>query len=126
MLFSCTILRFCASFSFPSTTEAPRLLQDRCAGLQAGLVRIYRTLQRLDQLIGPDKDKGTVPLPSSLSAPEKDSFLDQFVQTMDDDLNTANAVALLFEKVKEMNKTMDSPSTNQAGPGCPWNDGTSL
>ena len=78
-------------------------------GLQAGLVRIYRTLQRLDQLIGPDKDKGTVPLPSSLSAPEKDSFLDQFVQTMDDDLNTANAVALLFEKVKEMNKTMDSP-----------------
>jgi cysteinyl-tRNA synthetase len=78
-------------------------------GLQAGLVRIYRTLQRLDQIIGPDEDKGTVPLPSSLSAPEKDSLLDQFVQTMDDDLNTANAVALLFETVKEMNKTMDSP-----------------
>ena len=78
-------------------------------GLQAGLVRFYRTLQRLDQMIGPDKDKGTVPLPSSLSAPEKDSLLDQFVQTMDDDLNTANAVALLFEKVKDMNKTMDFP-----------------
>jgi cysteinyl-tRNA synthetase len=78
-------------------------------GLQAGLVRIYRTLQRLDQLIGPDEDKGEVPLPSSLSAPEKDSFLDQFVQTMDDDLNTANAIALLFEKVKEMNRIMDSP-----------------
>ena len=78
-------------------------------GLQAGLVRIYRTLQRLDDLIGPDKDKGTVPVSSSLSAPEKDSFLDQFVQAMDDDLNTANAIALLFEKVKEMNKTMDSP-----------------
>jgi cysteinyl-tRNA synthetase len=70
---------------------------------------MYRTLQRLDQLIGPDKDKGADPLPSSLSVPEKDSFLDQFVQTMDDDLNTANAIALLFEKVKEMNKTMDSP-----------------
>jgi len=78
-------------------------------GLQAGLVRIYRTLQRLDQWIGPDKDKGEVPLPSSLSAPEKDSFLDQFVETMDDDLNTANAIALLFEKVKEMNRIMDSP-----------------
>jgi cysteinyl-tRNA synthetase len=78
-------------------------------GLQAGLVRIYRTLERLDQLIGPDKDKGTIPLSSSLSAPEKDSFLDQFVQAMDDDLNTANAIGLLFEKVKEMNKTMDSP-----------------
>jgi cysteinyl-tRNA synthetase len=78
-------------------------------GLQAGLVRIYRTLQRLDQVIGPGKDKERVPLPSSLSAPEKDSFLDQFVQNMDDDLNTANAIALLFEKVKDMNKTMDAP-----------------
>jgi cysteinyl-tRNA synthetase len=78
-------------------------------GLQAGLVRIYRTLQRLDQLIGPDEDKGKVALPSSLSAPEKDSLLDHFAQTMDDDLNTANAIALLFEKVKEMNKMMDSP-----------------
>ena len=78
-------------------------------GLQAGLVRIYRTLQRLDQLIGPDKDKGEVSLPSLLSAPDKDSFLDHFVQTMDDDLNTANAIALLFENVKEMNRIMDSP-----------------
>ena len=76
---------------------------------QAGLVRIYRTLQRLDQSIGPDNDKGEGPLSSSLAAPEKDSFLDQFVQTMDDDLNTAGAIALLFEKVKEMNKIMDSP-----------------
>jgi len=78
-------------------------------GLQAGLVRIYRTLQRLNQLLGPDRAKGEVPLSSSLSAPEKDSLLDHFVQTMDDDLNTSNAIALLFEKVKEMNKTMDSP-----------------
>ena len=78
-------------------------------GLQAGLVRIYRTLQRLDELIGRDKAEGTAPLASSLSAPEKDSFLDQFVQAMDDDLNTANAIALLFEKVKEMNKIMDAP-----------------
>jgi cysteinyl-tRNA synthetase len=77
--------------------------------LQAGLVRIYRTLQRLDQAIGPDKDKGPFPLPSSLSAPEKDPFLHQFVQIMDDDLNTANAIALLFEKVKDMNKAMDAP-----------------
>jgi cysteinyl-tRNA synthetase len=86
-------------------------------GLQAGLVRIYRTLQRLDQLIGPDKDKGTVPVSSSLSAPEKDSFLDQFVQAMDDDLNTSNAIALLFEKVKEMNKTMDSPLDDSSKAG---------
>jgi cysteinyl-tRNA synthetase len=78
-------------------------------GLQTGLVRMYRTLQRLDQLVGTDKDKGAGSLPCSLAAPEKDSFLDQFVQTMDDDLNTANAIALLFEKVKEMNKIMDSP-----------------
>jgi cysteinyl-tRNA synthetase len=33
----------------------------------------------------------------------------RFTEAMDDDLNTANAIALLFEKVKEMNKAMDSP-----------------
>jgi len=76
---------------------------------QGGLVRIYRTLQRLDQSIGPDNDKREGPFPSSLAAPEKDSFLEQFVQTMDDDLNTAGAIALVFEKVKEMNKIMDFP-----------------
>jgi cysteinyl-tRNA synthetase len=86
-------------------------------GLQAGLLRIYRTLQRLDQLLGPDRDKGAVPLPSSLSAPEKDSFLDHFVQTMDDDLNTANAIAVLFEKVKELNKIMDSPLDDSSRAG---------
>lgn len=78
-------------------------------GLQSGLVRIYRTLQRLDQMIGPDKHKVARTLPSSLSAHEKDSFLDHLVRTMDDDLNTANAIALIFEKVKEMNKIMDAP-----------------
>ena len=78
-------------------------------GLQAGLVRIYRTLQRLDQLIGPDKDKGTVLSPPRCRLRKRTPSCDQFVQTMDDDLNTANAIALLFEKVKEMNRTMDSP-----------------
>jgi cysteinyl-tRNA synthetase len=83
-------------------------------GLQAGLVRIYRTLQRVDQLAGPDKAKGAELIPSSLSAPDKGSFLAQFVETMDDDLNTANAIALLFEKVKEMNKIMDAPLDDPA------------
>jgi cysteinyl-tRNA synthetase len=76
---------------------------------QAGLVRIYRTLQRLDQSIGPDGVEDESSLHSSMAASEKDSFLDQFVQTMDDDLNTAGAIGLVFEKVKEMNKIMDSP-----------------
>jgi cysteinyl-tRNA synthetase len=76
---------------------------------QAGLVRIYRTLQRLVQSIGPDGVEDESSLHSSMAAPEKDSFLDQFVQTMDDDLNTAGAIGLVFEKVKEMNKIMDSP-----------------
>jgi len=76
---------------------------------QAGLVRIYRTLQRLDESIGPVDPKLRGSLPSSLKSPEKDSFLDRFVQTMDDDVNTAGAIALVFEKVKEMNKILDSP-----------------
>jgi cysteinyl-tRNA synthetase len=83
-------------------------------GLQAGLVRIYRTLQRLAPLVGPDKAKGAGLIPSCLSVPDKGSFLDQFVEAMDDDLNTANAIALLFEKVKEMNKIMHAPLDESA------------
>ncbi|MGE5842461.1 MAG: cysteine--tRNA ligase, partial [Deltaproteobacteria bacterium] len=90
-------------------------------GLQSGLVRIYRTLQRLDQMVGPDKGEGAGPPLSSLMSPEKASFLDGFVQTMDDDLNTANAIALIFEKVKEMNRIMDTPLDDSGKAGLALN-----
>lgn len=75
--------------------------------LQSGLARIYRALQRLEGVVG-EFDKRKPPL---TAAPFKDTqgdpFLNQFVEFMDDDLNTAGAIGLMFEKVKEMNKLMD-------------------
>ncbi len=74
--------------------------------LQSGLVRIYRTLQRLgDAAVPIQKETGYL---GFLSGDQSDPFLQQFVDMMDDDLNTAGAIGLVFEKVREMNKLLDS------------------
>jgi len=82
--------------------------------LQSGLVRIYRTIQRLEELLGP-YEKGKDIISGPLSGEQPDGFLKQFVDRMDDDINTAGALGLVFEKVKEMNRLMDlhgdSPDT---------------
>ncbi|MFC1868010.1 cysteine--tRNA ligase [Thermodesulfobacteriota bacterium] len=75
--------------------------------LQSGLIRIYRTLQRLEALIGSYESKGKIDVLPSSSGKETGTFLEQFVNSMDDDLNTAGAIGLIFEKVKEMNRLMD-------------------
>jgi len=69
-------------------------------GLQGGLVRIYRTLQRLEELYGPPSAGADAPSPSP--------FMERFLEMMDDDLNTGGAIGLIFEKVREMNRVMDA------------------
>jgi cysteinyl-tRNA synthetase len=76
--------------------------------LQTGLVRIYRTLQRLERLIGDYQGEKDVPGSGFLVVEQQDPFLKGFVQAMDDDLNTAGALAAMFEKVKDVNKLMDA------------------
>jgi cysteinyl-tRNA synthetase len=74
--------------------------------IQSGLVRIYRTLQRLEDVAGPiQKESGREVF---LSGDQSDPFQEQFVSMMDDDLNTAGAIGLVFEKVREMNRLLDS------------------
>jgi cysteinyl-tRNA synthetase len=73
--------------------------------IQSGLVRIYRTLQRLEDLLGPQgEQKG----PSTLKDLPRGSLTEGFVNAMDDDLNTAGALGLIFERIRELNKTMDT------------------
>ena len=72
------------------------------AGLQSGLVRIYRTLQRLNDLLGPDEG-----VPSGAVSEGTDAFFEKFREMMDDDLNTAGALGLIFDKVREINRLMD-------------------
>ena len=80
--------------------------------MQSGLVRIYRTLQRLNDVIGPGENIDPVP-EAFLSEDQPaelihDPFIEQFTGAMNEDLNTAGAIGLMFEKVREMNKLLDS------------------
>lgn len=77
---------------------------------KSGLIKIYRTLQRLEETIGPhDADfKMTIP-PFKEEISGKD-FKSNFLRVMDDDLNTAAGLGLIFDKVKGINRLLDSSS----------------
>ena len=75
--------------------------------VQTGLVRIYRTLQRLNTLVGKPTTQSETSLYGSLSDTKDHPLLQQFTNLMDDDLNTPGAIGLIFETVKDMNRTMD-------------------
>lgn len=77
-------------------------------GVQSGLVRIYRTLERLENVIGPYQDEEKEAEISLPAGDKNDSFIGRFINVMDDDLNTAGAIGLVFEKVREINKVLDS------------------
>jgi len=81
-------------------------------GMQAGLVRIYRTLQKLREWIGPLSDDPHE-VQGTLAQVDSNPFLQPFIGHMDDDLNTAGAIGVVFEKVKEINKSM---AAGQGGP----------
>jgi cysteinyl-tRNA synthetase len=74
--------------------------RDDVSAFQSGLVRIYRTLQRMDELPGP--------IPGASDASSPSSFIRGFTEMMDDDLNTGGAIGLIFEKIREMNRIMDA------------------
>lgn len=84
--------------------------------LQSGLVRIYRTLQRMEAMIGEPAGMG-VEEPGCLSGDLKDPFLARFTAVMDDDLNTAGAVGLVFDKIREINRRLDAADTQHGGNG---------
>ena len=75
--------------------------------VQSGLVRIYRMLQKTADLIGERRHDRDVSGFGTLIGSDGDPFLEQFIRYMDYDLNTAGAIGLVFEKVKEMNRFMD-------------------
>jgi len=74
---------------------------------RSGLVRIYRTLQRLEEIIGPFKHDTNTAFLSDVS---DNDFKNRFIDVMDDDLNTAAGLGLLFDKVRDINRLIDSPA----------------
>jgi cysteinyl-tRNA synthetase len=80
---------------------------DAISSMQAGFVRIYRTLERLEDILGPyGMDYGNVQ--GILKDIPDDPFLRRFIDTMDDDINTASAIGLLFDKIREINRILVS------------------
>jgi len=79
--------------------------------IQSGLVRIYRTLERMEEAIGPGPTAESMVSHALLEGSNPSPFLARFEEVMDDDLNTAGAVGLMFEKVREINKLLDSFGT---------------
>jgi len=83
------------------------------AEARSGIVRIYRTLQRIEELIGPyARDSHTITA-ALLDETEADDLKKRFIGVMDDDLNTAAALGLLFDKVHELNRLLDSSPFNE-------------
>jgi cysteinyl-tRNA synthetase len=72
---------------------------ERLEDAAKGLARIYETLARADDAVGQtvaDADPGV----------EK-----QFIEAMDDDLNTARAIGIVFETVRAINRELDAART---------------
>jgi len=79
----------------------------------SGIVRIYRTLQRIEELIGPYALDSHTITAALLGEMEADDLKKRFIGVMDDDLNTAAALGLLFDKVHELNRLLDSSPFNE-------------
>ncbi len=76
------------------------------------LDRLYNAKENLEHLL---KNKGE----ESMKAGEQEAFdgllkyKDKFIGAMDDDLNTADAIAAIFELVKEMNTKIDIEASKE-------------
>jgi cysteinyl-tRNA synthetase len=77
------------------------------AEAESGIDRFYSLLQRVEPLTGPWTDI----LPDDSESPE----ISEFRAAMDDDFNTARAIAVLYETVRRFNRLMDESSEAPAG-----------
>jgi cysteinyl-tRNA synthetase len=69
------------------------------------LDRLYEALARADELAG-----GSLPPvpPAGALTGSLSPFLEQFVAAMDDDLNAAKALGLVFDRLRELNRACDA------------------
>ena len=85
--------RMALDFSTQKLTEAEK-----------GLTRIYETLARADEAIG----DGT------MSVPDDSFFIKIFREAMDDDCNTPRALGVIFDVVREINRSLDAGQITEA------------
>ncbi len=77
------------------------------AAMRSGLVRIYRTLERVHEVLGSTMTADATVNEPFLSSENLSPSLAKFIEVMDDDLNTAGAVGLVFDKIRQINKILD-------------------
>ncbi len=74
---------------------------------QAALIRVYRTLERLEEVF-----QGPMGIPSE-DLQGHLSMIPQFLSSMEGDLNTPAALAALFGLVREINSLLDTPGNGK-------------
>ena len=81
---------------------------------KAGLERLYNAIDNLEFL----RRGGNL---SPALTPQEQTFLDglttyrkRFIEVMDDDFNTADAIAVIFELIREVNSAIAAPATPSA------------
>ena len=83
---------------------------------QRACARLHETLARVEEKVGsavePPRGAVRAPEPHDLPASVR-PFHEQFVTAMDDDLNSARALGVVFDEVREMNRLLDAGSDVQ-------------
>lgn len=79
---------------------APERLDE--AGRAVG--RVYETLARADETLG------------QVSAAPDPARMEEFRAAMDDDFNTARALAVVFDAIRDLNRSLDEKRTAEAAP----------
>lgn len=68
--------------------------------------RVWESIERFERRFE------EVPIPKR--DPWQESFVERFVEVMDEDFNTPSAIALIFDLIREMNKAMDDGDEEKA------------
>ncbi len=84
---------------------------------EKGLIRIYETLARVDAILPVGASR---PVASERFDPASAStLLARFREAMDDDCNTARALGVIFETIRDLNRLLDAgQTTDLAAPRC--------
>ena len=77
---------------------------------KAGLERLYNTKEKLEFTISNLNESSITGEESSLVL-ELDSYRAKFIAAMDDDVNTADAISVIFELAKFINSNVNEKSS---------------
>lgn len=84
---------------------------------KAGLERLYNTKEKLEFTINNLNESSITEEESSLLS-ELDSYRVKFIESMDDDINTADAISAIFELAKFINSNVNEKSSLEFAKKC--------